>query len=78
MCRSAARRPAVEPHPVDGHHPDHVAAGDKIVVHREQLGERITGLVAAYLLWMGLVPNGPQAISITELLFDRELGKFAR
>jgi hypothetical protein len=57
---------------------DHVQAGDKIIVHREMLGERITGLVAAYLLWMELVPDGPQAISITERLFERELGQVAR
>lgn len=57
---------------------DHVQAGDKIIVHREMLGERITGLVAAYLLWMDLVPDGPQAISITERLFERELGQVAR
>ena len=57
---------------------DHVQAGDTIVVHREMLGERITGLVAAYLLWMELVPDGPQAISITERLFERELGQVAR
>ena len=57
---------------------DHVQAGDTIIVHREMLGERITGLVAAYLLWMELVPDGPQAISITERLFERELGQVAR
>ena len=44
---------------------DHVNAGDKIVLHRDQLGERVFGLVAAYLLWMELVPNGPQAIAIS-------------
>lgn len=57
---------------------DHVQAGDKIIIHREMLGERITGLVAAYLVWMELVPDGPQAISITERLFERELGQVAR
>ncbi len=57
---------------------DHVTAGERIVVHREELGERLTGLVAAYLLWMGLVADGPQAISITERLFERELGQLAR
>ena len=57
---------------------DHVQAGDTIIVHREMLGERITGLVAAYLLWMELVPDGPRAISITERLFERELGQVAR
>ena len=57
---------------------DHVQAGDKIAVHHEMLGERVLGLVAAYLLWMELVPDGPQAISITERLFERELGQVAR
>lgn len=57
---------------------DHVDAGHRIVVHREELGERVAGLMAAYLLWMGLVPDGPRAISVTEQLFERELGPRAR
>jgi len=57
---------------------DHVNAGDKIVVHRERLGERVMGLIASYLLWMDLVPNGPQVIALTERLFERELGQTAR
>jgi hypothetical protein len=57
---------------------DHVNAGEKVVVHREEVGERILGLVAAYLLWMGLVPDGPATINITERLFERELGQAAR
>jgi hypothetical protein len=57
---------------------DHVEAGDKVVVHREELGERVMGLMAAYMLWMGLVPDGPRAIMVTEQLFERELGPVAR
>jgi hypothetical protein len=57
---------------------DHVDAGHKIVVHREELGERISGLMAAYLLWMGLVPDGPRAITVAEQLFERELGPTGR
>ncbi len=57
---------------------DHVAAGDKIVLHREELGERVMGLIGAYLLWMELVADGPQAINVTEQLFERELGQTAR
>ncbi|MDW3220670.1 MAG: hypothetical protein R8F63_18850 [Acidimicrobiales bacterium] len=57
---------------------DHVDAGHKIVVHREELGERVAGLMAAYLLWMELVPDGPRAIMVTEQLFERELGPLAR
>jgi hypothetical protein len=57
---------------------DHLTAGDRIVVHREELGERVAGLVAAYLLWTGLVPDAPNAVSLTEQLFERELGPVAR
>lgn len=56
---------------------DHVAA-ERIIVHRDELGERIAGVVAAYLLWMELVPAGPEAITITEQLLERELGPMAR
>ena len=57
---------------------DHFDKGHKIVVHREELGERISGLMAAYLLWMELVPDGPRAITVAEQLFERELGPTAR
>jgi len=57
---------------------DQVEAGHKIVVHREELGERVAGLMAAYLLWMKLVPDGPRSITVTEQLFERELGPSAR
>jgi len=36
------------------------------------------GLIAAYLLWTGLVESGPQAISVAEHLFESELGPAAR
>ena len=56
---------------------DHVAI-ERIVLHRDELGERISGLVAAYLLWTGLVAPGPEAITVTEQLLERELGPVAR
>jgi len=57
---------------------DHVQDGHTIVVHREQVGDLLLGLVASYLLWMGLVSTGPDAVTITERLFERELGQKAR
>ena len=56
---------------------DHLVT-ERIIVHREELGERIAGLVGAYLLWMELVPAGPDAITVTEQLLERELGPVAR
>ena len=57
---------------------DHVSAGEKIVLHREEVGERVMGLIAAYLLWTGLVQSGPQAINVAGHLFECELGPSAR
>jgi hypothetical protein len=55
-----------------------LAGGGKILVHQDELGDRICGLMAGYLLWKDLVPAGPQAISITEQLVQRQLGPTGR
>ena len=57
---------------------DLLAAGQKLLVHEEQLGDRLSGLVAGYLLWSGMVPQGPQAITITEQILQRQLGAQGR
>jgi len=55
-----------------------LAEGEKLLLHREEVGDTICGLVAGYLLWAGLVPYGPQAISVTERLTSRQLGPQGR
>ncbi|HEX5365833.1 MAG TPA: hypothetical protein VFW63_04100 [Acidimicrobiales bacterium] len=55
-----------------------LAGGEKLLVHQEEVGDRICGLVAGYLLWADLVPFGPQAISVTERLTGRQLGPRGR
>jgi hypothetical protein len=55
-----------------------LASGEKLLVHQEEVGDRVCGLVAGYLLWAGLVPYGPQAISVTERLTGRQLGPIGR
>ena len=52
--------------------------GGKVLVHQDELGDRVGGLMAAYILWNKLVPGGPQAISIVEQLLHRQLGPGAR
>ena len=52
--------------------------GGKVVLHQDELGDRVGGLMAAYVLWNKLVPGGPQAISIVEQLLHRQLGPGAR
>src|SRR4029450_9468998 len=55
-----------------------LSSGEKLLMHQEEGGERVCGLVAGSLLWAGLVPYGPQAISVTERLTGRQLGPHGR
>jgi hypothetical protein len=57
---------------------DLLGAGHKVLVHAEELGDRISGIIAGYLVWAGLLPNGPKAISLTESLLQRQLGPLGR
>ena len=49
-----------------------------MLIHGEELGDRLSGLIAGYLIWSGFVPEGPKAISLTERLLQRQLGPPAR
>jgi hypothetical protein len=55
-----------------------LAADEKLLLHREEVGDHVCGLLAGYLLWANLVPYGPQAISVTERLTSRQLGPEGR
>ena len=41
---------------------DRLDRGERLIVHREEMGDMICGLVAGYVLWVGLVPDPPRAI----------------
>ena len=55
-----------------------VAAGQKVVVHQEEVGDRVAGVVAGYIRWTGMVPEGPEAIAIIEQITGRQLGPVGR
>lgn len=52
--------------------------GQQVLVHGDELGDRIEGIVGAFLLWSGVIDTGPRAISITERLVHRQMGPPAR
>ena len=54
------------------------SASERVVLHHASIGDRVSGVVAGYLLWSGLVDTGPEAITIAERLLERELGPMAR
>jgi hypothetical protein len=55
-----------------------IAAGGKVLVHQDELSDRVAGLMAGYLLWSGVVPHAPQATSIVERLLNRVMGPTGR
>jgi hypothetical protein len=51
-----------------------LADGERVLVHQEELGDRVMGVMAGYLLWAGLLPDGPQAIAVLERIIHRQMG----
>lgn len=52
--------------------------GGRILVHGEEVNDRLMGVVAGYLLWAGLVTSGPQVIAVVEKLIHRQMGPDGR
>jgi hypothetical protein len=55
-----------------------LANSSKILVHAEEVGDRIVGIMGGYIRWCGLVSEDTQAIAITERIAQRQLDPFAR
>jgi hypothetical protein len=53
-------------------------AGERLLVHQEELGERVAGVVAGFLFWSGALPDPPRAITAVEHLLKRQLGAAGR
>ena len=52
--------------------------GERIVLHQEEVGDRLLGIVAGYLNWSALITDSAQAIAIVERLFGRQMGPEGR
>ena len=46
---------------------------EKLYLHNEEFGDRLLGVIAGYLLYAGLVDQGPHAISVVEKLTGKSL-----
>lgn len=57
---------------------DLLGKGEKLLVHQDELGDRVQGLMAAFLRWSGMVDDGPTAVTVIERLLSRQLGPFGR
>lgn len=57
---------------------DLLGAGEKVIVHQDELSDRVQGLMAAFLRWAGMIDDGPTAVTVIERLLGRQLGPFGR
>ncbi|KAA0235061.1 MAG: hypothetical protein JJLCMIEE_01521 [Acidimicrobiales bacterium] len=57
---------------------DLLDAEQKLLVHQEELGDRVSGLMAGYLVWSRMVPSEPRAISLIEQIVERQIGPVGR
>jgi hypothetical protein len=52
--------------------------GERILVHQEELGDNVVGVMGGFLSWSGRLPVGPQAVAVVERLSGRQLGPTGR
>jgi len=55
-----------------------LTSGERILIHQEELGDRVAGVVAGYLLWSGRLPSGPQSITVLEHMTGHPMGPSGR
>jgi hypothetical protein len=55
-----------------------LSAGHRVLLHGDELGDRVMGVVAGYLSWSGRITQGPAAISAVEHLVERSMGPDGR
>lgn len=53
-------------------------AGERLLMHLEELGDRLMGVVAGYLIWSERLPGGPQAVAVVERLVGHQMGPVGR
>jgi hypothetical protein len=52
--------------------------GSKLLVHLEELGDRTVGLMAGYLVWVGMMDEPTRSIFLLEHMTSRQLGPAGR
>ena len=57
---------------------DSLAAGLRILVHQDELGDRVMGVVAGYLVWSHRIATQPQAVALVEHVVGHAMGEPGR
>ena len=57
---------------------DQLGAGDKVIVHHDDVSDKLEGAIGGYLVFAGIVPEQPRAVAIVEHVLQRQMGPAAR
>ncbi len=57
---------------------DWIASGERLLIHQEELSDRLIGTVGGYLIATKMIDSGAQAIMIMERLTTRQMGPTGR
>jgi hypothetical protein len=52
--------------------------GERLLIHQDEISDRLQGAMGAYLLYSGLLQSGTQAITVIEHVMSRQLGPVGR
>lgn len=55
-----------------------LGGGEKLLLHADNLDDVVCGLVTGYLVWSGMIPRGPEAVTLVERMVKRQLGPYGR
>ncbi len=55
-----------------------LVAGERVLVHDDDVGDRVQGVLAGYLVYAGLVAEQTRAIAMIERLLQRPIGPSGR
>ncbi len=55
-----------------------IAGEERVLVHQEELSDRLMGVVAGYLRWSGMLTSSAQAIEVVERILHRQMGSDGR
>lgn len=55
-----------------------LGSGAKLLLHGEEVSDRLGGVLAGYLRWSGMVPETHKAIIVMERILGRQLGPAGR
>jgi hypothetical protein len=55
-----------------------LTGGTKVVLHSEEVGDRLAGVLGGYLRWTRMVTDIPQAVAVVEKITNRQLETLGR